>query len=47
MKISYVKCRKYIENIDPKMVRTKNYRLIMQEKCPVCRINIYKKQKEI
>ena len=27
-----VKCRKDTENIDPKMVRTKNNRLIMQSK---------------
>ena len=33
-----VKCRKDTENIDPKMVRTKNNRLIMQAKCPVCGI---------
>ena len=33
-----VKCRKNTENIDPKMVRTKNNRLIMQSKCPVCGI---------
>ena len=38
MKILCVKCRKDTENIDPKMVRTKNNRLIMQSKCPVCRI---------
>ena len=31
MKAYYVKCRRDIENIDPKMVRTKNNRLIMQE----------------
>ena len=30
-----VKCRKGTENIDPKMVRTKNNRLVMQSKCPV------------
>ena len=30
-----MKCRKDTENIDPKMVRTKNNRLIMQSKCPV------------
>ena len=30
--------RKDTENIDPKMVRTKNNRLIMQSKCPVCGI---------
>ena len=30
-----MRCRKDTENIDPKMVRTKNNRLIMQSKCPV------------
>ena len=38
MKTSCVKCRKDTENIDPKMVRTKINRLIMQVRCPVCRI---------
>ena len=38
MKIHSVKCRKDTENIEPKMVRTKNNRLIMQSKCPVCGI---------
>ena len=38
MKTYYVKCKKDTENIDPKMFRTKNNRLIMQSKCPVCRI---------
>ena len=38
MKIYGVKCRRDAENIDPKMVRTKNNRLIMQAKCAVCRI---------
>ena len=33
-----VKCRKGTENIDPKMFRTKNNRLIMQSKCPFCEI---------
>ena len=33
-----MKCRKNTENIDPKMVRTKNNRLIMQSKCSVCGI---------
>ena len=33
-----VKCRKNTENINPKMFRTKNNRLIMLSKCPVCRI---------
>ena len=32
-----MKCKKDTENIDPKMFRTKNNRLIMQSKCPVCR----------
>ena len=39
MKIYCVKCRKDTENVDPKMVRAKNNRLIMQAKCPVCAIN--------
>ena len=38
MKIYRVKCRKDTENIDPKMVRTKNNRLLMQSKCSVCGI---------
>ena len=33
-----VKCRKDTENIDPKIVRTKNNRLVMQLKCSVCGI---------
>ena len=33
-----MKCRKDTENIDPKMVGTKNNRLIVQSKCSVCRI---------
>ena len=35
MKTYSVKCRKDTENTDPKMVRTKNSRLIMQSKCYV------------
>ena len=38
MKIHCMNCRKNTENIDPKMIRTKNNRLIMQSKCPVCKI---------
>ena len=38
MKTYRVKCRKDNENIDSKMVRTKNNRLVMQSKCSVCRI---------
>ena len=33
MKTYCVKCRKDTKNIDPKMVRTKNNRLVMQSKC--------------
>ena len=33
-----VKCRKNTENIDPKIFRTKNDRLIMLSKWPVCGI---------
>ena len=33
-----MKCRRDTENIDSKMIRTKNNRLIMQSKCPVCEI---------
>ena len=39
MKTYCVKCeknQKKPENIDPKIFRTKNNRLIMQSKCPVC-----------
>ena len=38
MKTYCVKCTKDTENIDPKMVRTKNGILLMQSKCTVCRI---------
>ena len=38
MKTYCVKCKKNTENIDPKMVRTKNNRTVMQSKCSVCRI---------
>ena len=38
MKTYWVKCRRDTENIDPKMVRTENNRLIMQSKCSVCGI---------
>ena len=33
-----VKSKKDIENIDPKIFRTKNNRLIMQSKCSICGI---------
>ena len=38
MKTYCVNCRKDTENIDPKMVRTKNGRLVIQSKCTVCGI---------
>ena len=38
MKTYCVKCKKDAENIDPKIFRTKNNRLVMQSKCSVCRI---------
>ena len=40
MKIYWVKCRKDTENIDTKMVRTENNRLIMQSKYPICGIQV-------
>ena len=33
-----VKCRKDTENIDPKIVRIKNNRLVRQSKCSICGI---------
>ena len=38
MKTYCVKCRKDKENIDLKIVRTKNHRLVMQSKCSTCGI---------
>ena len=38
MKTYCVKCKKDTENIAPKIVRTKNNRLVMQSKCSVCEI---------
>ena len=38
MKTHCVKCRRDTENTDPKMFRTKNNRLTMQSRCPVCGI---------
>ena len=38
MKNYCMKCRKDTESIDTKKVRTKNNRLILQSKCPVCGI---------
>ena len=38
MKTYCVKCRKNTENLVSKISKTKNGRLIMQSKCPVCGI---------
>ena len=39
MKTTYcVKCKKDTDNIDPKMFRTKNNRLLMQSKCMFVKI---------
>ena len=38
MKTYWVKFRKDTENIDPKIVRTKNNRLVFQSKCSICGI---------
>ena len=38
MKTYCLKCRKDTENIDPKIVGTKNDRLFMQSKCSICGI---------
>ena len=38
MKTYWMKCRRDTENIDQKIVRTKNNRLIMQGKWSVCEI---------
>ena len=37
MKTYCVKCRINTENIDPKIFRTKNNRLLMQSKCSDCK----------
>ena len=42
MKTYCVKCGKGTENIDPKIVRTKNNRLVMQSKCSVCGIKTWR-----
>ena len=46
MKTYCVKCRKDTENIDAKMDRAKNNRLIMQLKCPICGIKMSRFVKE-
>ena len=46
MKTYCVKCEKDAKNIDPKIVRTKNNRLIMQLKCSICKIKKWRFVKE-
>ena len=38
METYYVKCKKNTENLNSKIFKTKNDRLIMQSKCPKCGI---------
>ena len=42
----WVNCRKHTENINSKIFKTKNNRLIMQSKCAVCEIKKSKFLKE-
>ena len=37
LKTYYINCRKDTENIDPKIFKTKNNRLLMQSKYTVCK----------
>ena len=37
MKTHCLKCKKDTENIDPKIVRTKNNKLVMESKCSDCK----------
>ena len=37
MKTYCLKCKKGTENMDPKIVRTKNNKLIMESKCSNCK----------
>ena len=37
MKTYCLKCKINTDNIDPKMFKTKNNRLLMQSKCSVCK----------
>ena len=48
MNTYWVKCRKDTENIDPKIVITKNNILVMQSKCSICGIkkSIFIKEQE-
>ena len=48
MKTYCVNCRKDTENIDARIVSTKNNRLVIQSRCSVCRIrkSIFVKEQE-
>ena len=46
MKTYRLKCRKDTENIDTKIVRKKNNRLVMQSKCSPCGIKMSRFVKE-
>ena len=46
MKSYCVKCKKETENIDPKMVRTNNNRLVMQSKCSICGTKKFVKEQD-
>ena len=37
MKTYCLKCKKDTDNIDPKMFKTKNNKLLMQSECSVCK----------
>ena len=41
-----IKCKTNTSNIDPKMVKTKNNRLLMQSKCTVCKTKMSRFVKE-
>ena len=46
MKTYCMKCGKDTEDIDSKIVRTKNNRLVMQSKCSLCGVKISRFVKE-
>ena len=46
MKTYCLKCKTNTDNIDPKMFRTKNNRLLMQSKCSVCETKMSRFLKE-
>ena len=46
MKTYCLKCKTNTDNIDPKMFKTKNNKLIMQSKCSVCKNKISRFVKE-